>query len=79
MVLFGRGDNYWMTGDYENDRKTALRDRRLFTDDELEELDVSFPQGGGKTNPNFFIIEVEALSDSAPTSISISKAFPEFD
>jgi len=42
---------------FEEDRREALHDRILFRDDELGNLGVSFPQGGGKTNRDTYIIE----------------------
>lgn len=48
MVLHGFGEQYWMTKDYEIKRRKALEKRDRFTDEELEDLDVSFPQGGGR-------------------------------
>jgi len=47
-MLHGRGEQYWMTKTYEDDRLKALDDRTLFTDEDLDELDIEDTQGVGK-------------------------------
>ena len=56
-MLHGKGNQIWYTKEYESDRIDAMLDRTKFTDDELEALEVEFPQGGGRTNPESFVIK----------------------
>jgi len=56
-MLHGQGDNQkWLKKSYEEDRQKALLDREGFSDEELEDLEVSVPQGGGSTDPNTWYI-----------------------
>jgi len=56
-MINGLGQQKWMRESIEELRREALRDRTVFTDDELEELEVSFPDGGGKTNPWTYLVQ----------------------
>ena len=44
-------------GEFEEERQEALEDRTTYTSKELEALGVSFPQGGGRTDRDTYIIE----------------------
>lgn len=59
-------------GAYEEERQHALEDRSTFTSSELKELEVSFPDGGGRTNPDTY--EIESLFEEKKVSI---KDLPE--
>lgn len=56
-ILHGKGTQLWFTQEYEDDRNDALLDRTKFTDAELVELDVPFPKGAGRHNPDSFNIK----------------------
>jgi len=53
----GKGSEAWITKSYEEKRRKALKDKTKFTDDELDFLEVSFPCGGGRTNPKTYRIK----------------------
>ena len=65
--------------EYENYRNEAIKDHSQFTEDELEDYDVSFPLGYGKDNPDTFIVETETLRSDGKKSISLKEAFEEED
>lgn len=56
-MLDGRGDQQFLTQKHEKNRRKALLDRTKFSDDELEELEVSFPQGGGMTRDDVYTVD----------------------
>lgn len=58
-MLHGKGDQYWMTLDYEAKRRKALEDRYKYDGERLEIVDVSSNSelGGGKTNPESFEVK----------------------
>ena len=58
-MLHGKGDQYWMTEDYEEDRRKALKDRTKYSDERLEDVDVLDDEtlGDGKTNPDSYEIK----------------------
>jgi hypothetical protein len=43
--------------EFEEERRDALEDRSTMTVNELETLGVSFPQGGGRTYRNTYVID----------------------
>ena len=49
-MLNGKGDQKFLTKEYEEDRQKALEDRTRFTDAELEELEITADQGRGRTD-----------------------------
>jgi hypothetical protein len=49
-MLHGRGDQKFLTKEYEKYRQRALEDRTRFTDEELDYLEITPGQGGGATN-----------------------------
>ena len=53
-MLHGKGDQYWMTNTYEDDRNKVMLDRTKYDNDKLTEVDLlDKPQyGGGRTNPD---------------------------
>ena len=53
----GKGSEAWIRKNYEEKRRKALKDRTKFSEDELEYLEVSFPKGGGRTNPRTYKIK----------------------
>ena len=58
-MLHGKGDQYWITESYEDDRRKALKNRNKYDDELLEEVDVydDTTLGDGKTNPDSYEIE----------------------
>ena len=67
-MLHGKGDQLWMTNDYEDERKKALEDRTKYTDTELAELEATgIACGGGATNDDTYIVEQSPY----PTNTSI--------
>ena len=55
-MLHGYGDQKILKKSYLSDRQKALEDRDKYDDETLEDLDISFPDGGGRTNPDTFTI-----------------------
>lgn len=53
--------------EFEEDRRNALEDRTTLTSTELETLEVSFPQGGGRTNDDTY--EIKSLFDNNTVDI----------
>ena len=53
-MLNGKGNQYWMTKQYEEDRVKALEDRTKFDSDDLSILDIEDMQGRGDTNDDSF-------------------------
>jgi hypothetical protein len=53
-MLHGKGDQYWMTEEYEKDRRKALKDRSKYSDTQLDKVDLlDKPHlGGGRTDPD---------------------------
>ena len=49
MAIHGCGEQYWMTKHYEDKRNLAFEKRSRYDDQTLDELDISFPDGGGET------------------------------
>ena len=47
-MIHGRGEQYWMTKTYEKYRQLALEWRFRFSDEDLEDYNVSSPQGDGR-------------------------------
>lgn len=58
-ILTGKGDQYWMTQDYEDKRLKALVDRTKYDGETLHEVDVSSNAslGGGMTDDDTYIIK----------------------
>jgi len=50
-MISGKGSQAWITYSYQLKRCKALKNRKSFTQSELEKLEVDFPLGGGRTNP----------------------------
>jgi hypothetical protein len=52
MTLDGKGDQYWLTKKYQKYRRKGLRDRSIYTDAKLTELDLNsdVSLGAGKTD-----------------------------
>jgi len=48
----GQGQQYYLRKKYEDKRRRILLSRYKYTEEEQLEHDVSFPQGGGRTNPD---------------------------
>jgi hypothetical protein len=48
--LHGKGNQKFLTKDYEEDRQRALEDRTRFSEDELTNLEITTDQGRGKTD-----------------------------
>ena len=61
MAQHGKGGQFWQTSVYEDDRKRALEDRSKFTSAELTTLDVAFPSGGGRTDPDNYEIKQQSF------------------
>lgn len=59
MVLSGKGDQYWMTRDYQEKRCRALKDRTKYDWERLHNTDVSSNAalGGGRTNDDNYEIK----------------------
>ena len=57
-MLNGKGDQYWMTKDFEDKRRKALEDRTKYDDDRLSDVDVSsqISLGGGRTDNSSYEI-----------------------
>lgn len=55
-MLHHKGDGKYLYGEWQRDRCDALEDRSKFDDDELTYLEVSFPDGGGRTKDSTFKI-----------------------
>ncbi|MHA1290741.1 MAG: hypothetical protein ACTSPB_25435 [Candidatus Thorarchaeota archaeon] len=55
-MIHGLGKQKWLRSQIESTRNLALEKRSNFTDDELDDLEVSFPYGGGRTDPDTFTI-----------------------
>ena len=53
-MMTGRGEQYWLRKEYHAYRCKALLNSSEFTAQELEELDVEFPYGSGRTNPRVY-------------------------
>ena len=49
-ILHGKGNQKFLTKEYEEDRQKALEDRTRFTDAELTDLEITVDQGRGKTD-----------------------------
>ncbi|MBE3094894.1 MAG: hypothetical protein IMZ52_07660 [Actinobacteria bacterium] len=49
-MLHGRGNQKFLTKEYEEDRQEALENRTKFTDAELTDLEITTDQGRGKTD-----------------------------
>ena len=58
-------------GSYESERQDALEDRSRHTEDELNILGISFPQGGGRTDNRTF--EIESLFNKETVDIRDKK------
>lgn len=50
MTLHARGNQKFLTKEYEEDRQKALENRTKFTDAELANLEITNDQGRGKTD-----------------------------
>jgi len=67
-MLHGYGENQkWLKMSYEEDRQKALLDREGYSTAELEDLEVSAPEGGGSTNPKTWQI----WQDPFPVNVSV--------
>jgi len=55
-MIHGLGNQKWLRSQTESSRNEALEDRSAFTNEELEDFEVSFPDGGGRTNPDTFTV-----------------------
>jgi hypothetical protein len=58
-MLTGKGDQYWMTKKYQDNRRKAMEDRTKYNDDKLEDLDVleEIDLGGGETDYHTYQIK----------------------
>lgn len=63
----GTGKELWMRSSIEENRMAGLMDRSLFSEDELEKLEIEFPKGGGKTNPWTYTVSTEVYQTSYST------------
>ena len=52
---------------YWEDREQALEDRNRFTTEELDYLDVDFPDGAGETNEETYIAEGHSVGRDPET------------
>ena len=55
----GNGKELWMRETAEDYRRIGLVDRSQLSEDELADLEIQFPKGGGKTNPWTYIVSTE--------------------
>jgi hypothetical protein len=56
-MLHGRGNQYKFTKSYQDLRLKKLLNINKLSLEEQELVDVSFPDGGGRTDPDLYIIE----------------------
>ena len=66
MVTHGKGNQYWMTEDFESHRQKALEDNTTYSNSDNIKYEVysSSGQGGGRTNPEKYEINQQPLHDS---------------
>ena len=64
--------NYSLTKTYQRKKERALEDRNRYDTDELEELDVEFPEGGGQTGTNDCKHKTQ---NTSPNNISTKKDY----
>ena len=67
-LLHGKGDQYFLTKEYQEKREKALRDRTKYVDATLDDLDLldDTTLGGGKTdNSNYMIKQFPFPLDSS--------------
>jgi hypothetical protein len=50
MVLHGKGNQAFLTKEYEKDRQRALEDRTRYSEEDLDYLEITPGQGCGATN-----------------------------
>lgn len=61
-MLTGSGEQYWQRKKYQTSRCKALLDSSKFTEQELEELDVEFPYGSGRTDPKIYYRKISNMT-----------------
>ena len=66
MVVHGKGNQYWMTSDFEKHRLKSLEDKSKYTDAVNTKYEVypASSQGGGRTNPDTYEVYQQPFHDS---------------
>ena len=57
IVLHGKGEQAWMTGEFENERRKGLLDRDNLTSEEQTFYGVSGAEGGGNTDSSIYEVK----------------------
>lgn len=71
-MIHGRGQQYWQRKEYQDKRNKMLLDRYSYDEDEQDLHDVSFPDGGGRTDPEVtYEIKQTNLTKAKQTSKKI--------
>jgi len=77
----GNGKELWMRETSEELRRAGLMDRNLISEDQREDLEITFPLGGGKTNPWTYTISTEHYITNyavrSPKYVDLREARPE--
>ena len=60
-MIHGHGNQYHLTRTYQELREQGLLDSDDLTTEEKTDADISFPDGGGETNSETYIIEVQDI------------------
>lgn len=71
-MIHGRGQQYWQRKEYQTKRNKMLLDRYSYDEDEQDLHDVSFPDGGGRTDPDVtYYIKQSNVTEAKHTSKKI--------
>ena len=77
----GNGQELWLRESSEELRRAGLMDRSLLSSEEQTDLEITFPLGGGKTNPWTYTVSTDHyITNTAvrsPRYVDLREAKPE--
>lgn len=61
-TIHGRGSQYFLTKTYQDLREKGLEDIDDLTTQEKTDTNIAFPDGGGRTDKETYLLEVQDIS-----------------